>query len=155
MRLDFTLNNRPCRAEAPAHWTVLDLLRDGLALTATKYGCGEGVCGTCTVLLDGEPVRACLVLASRLRGRTLLTAEGLEDNGKPDRLQSAFARAGAARRESPAHRARRARGPRRQSLPLYRLHEDHRSGAGRGSSPLMRLRPFALVEPETISEAIE
>jgi aerobic-type carbon monoxide dehydrogenase small subunit (CoxS/CutS family) len=96
MRLDFTLNNRSCRLEAPDHWTVLDLLRDGLALTATKYGCGEGVCGTCTVLLDGEPVRACLVLAARLRGRTLLTAEGLEENGAPDRLQSAFARAGAA-----------------------------------------------------------
>ena len=62
MRLDFTLNNRPYRLEAPDHWTVLDLLRDGLALTATKYGCGEGVCGTCTVLLDDEPVRGCLVL---------------------------------------------------------------------------------------------
>jgi aerobic-type carbon monoxide dehydrogenase small subunit (CoxS/CutS family) len=96
MRLDFTLNNRPYRLEAPDHWTVLDLLRDGLALTAAKYGCGEGVCGTCTVLLDDEPVRACLVLAARLRGRTLLTAEGLESNGVPDRLQSAFARAGAA-----------------------------------------------------------
>ena len=66
MRLDFTLNNRPYRLEAPDHWTVLDLLRDGLALTATKYGCGEGVCGTCTVLLDDEPVRGCLVLAARL-----------------------------------------------------------------------------------------
>src|SRR5437763_1332377 len=96
MRLDFTLNNRPYRLEAPDHWTVLDLLRDGLALTATKYGCGEGVCGTCTVLLDDEPVRGCLVLAARLRGRTLLTAEGLESNGAPDHLQSAFARAGAA-----------------------------------------------------------
>ena len=69
MRLDFTLNNRPYRLEAPDHWTVLDLLRDGLALTATKYGCGEGVCGTCTVLLDDEPVRGCLVLAARLRGQ--------------------------------------------------------------------------------------
>ena len=54
------------------------------------------MCGTCTVLLDDEPVRACLVLAARLRGRTLLTAEGLESNGAPDHLQSAFARAGAA-----------------------------------------------------------
>src|SRR6266403_2018630 len=88
MRLDFTLNNRPYRLEVPDHWTVLDLLRDGLALTATKYGCGEGVCGTCTVLLDDEPVRACLVLAARLRGRTLLTAEGLESDGAPDRLVS-------------------------------------------------------------------
>ncbi|MDP2703201.1 MAG: 2Fe-2S iron-sulfur cluster-binding protein, partial [Candidatus Rokubacteria bacterium] len=65
--IDFTLNGRPCRIDVPAHWTTLDLLRDGLALNGTKYGCGEGVCGTCTVLLDGEPVRACLVLAARLR----------------------------------------------------------------------------------------
>ena len=93
--IDFTLNGRPCRAEAPAHWTALDLLRHGLALTGTKYGCGEGVCGTCTVLLDGEPVRACLVLAARLRGRVLVTVEGLDRDGEPDRLQAAFARAGA------------------------------------------------------------
>ena len=93
--LDFTLNERPYRIEAPAHWTVLDLLRDGLALNGTKFGCGEGVCGTCTVLLDGEPVRSCLVLASRLRGRTVVTVEGLDRDGEPDRLQAAFARAGA------------------------------------------------------------
>ena len=95
MSLNFTLNGRPCRTEAPAHWTALDLLRDRLALTGTKYGCGEGVCGTCTVLLDGEPVRACLVLAARLRGRAVVTVEGLERDGEPDRLQAAFARAGA------------------------------------------------------------
>ena len=93
--LDFTLNERPYRIEVPAHWTVLDLLRDGLALNGTKFGCGEGVCGTCTVLLDGEPVRSCLVLASRLRGRTVVTVEGLDRDGEPDRLQTAFARAGA------------------------------------------------------------
>jgi len=93
--IDFTLNNRPCRIEVPAHWTALDLLRDGLALNGTKYGCGEGVCGTCTVLLDGEPVRSCLVLASRLRDRVVVTVEGLESDGEPDRLQTAFARAGA------------------------------------------------------------
>jgi carbon-monoxide dehydrogenase small subunit len=94
--LAFTLNGRPCRTSAPAHWTVIDLLRDGLVLTGTKYGCGEGVCGTCTVLLDGEPVRACLVLAARLDGRTLLTVEGLERDGRLDRLQEAFAREGGA-----------------------------------------------------------
>jgi aerobic-type carbon monoxide dehydrogenase small subunit (CoxS/CutS family) len=93
--LSFTLNGRPCRTSAPAHWTVIDLLRDGLALTGTKYGCGEGVCGTCTVLLDGEPVRACLVLATRLDGRTLLTVEGLERDGRLHRLQETFAREGA------------------------------------------------------------
>jgi len=93
--VDFTLNGRPSRIDVPVHWTALDLLRDGLALNGTKYGCGEGVCGTCTVLLDGEPVRSCLVLASRLRGRAVLTVEGLHRDGEPDHLQTAFARAGA------------------------------------------------------------
>jgi carbon-monoxide dehydrogenase small subunit len=94
LRIEFTLNARRCRAEAPAHWTVLDLLRDGLALTGTKDGCGEGVCGACTVLIDGEPIRACLVLAARLDGRSLLTIEGLEGDAL-DPVQQAFARLGA------------------------------------------------------------
>jgi len=93
--VDFTLNGRACRIDVPAHWTALDLLRDGLALNGTKYGCGEGVCGTCTVLVDGEPARACLLLVARLRGRAVLTVEGLDRDGEPDRLQTAFARAGA------------------------------------------------------------
>ena len=96
MKLELTLNGRPCAAEVPAHWTVLDLLRDGLHLMGTKYGCGEGVCGTCTVLADGRPIRACLVLAAHVRGRALLTVEGLEADGRLDRLQIAFAERGAA-----------------------------------------------------------
>jgi carbon-monoxide dehydrogenase small subunit len=95
LEIDFTLNGEPCRAETPSHWTVLDLLRDGLALTGTKDGCGEGVCGACTVLLDGRPVRACLVLTARLAGRSLLTIEGLASDAL-DPLQEAFARLGAA-----------------------------------------------------------
>jgi aerobic-type carbon monoxide dehydrogenase small subunit (CoxS/CutS family) len=93
--LAFTLNGRPCRTGAPGHWTVLDLLRDRLSLPGAKYGCGEGVCGTCTVLLDGEPVRACLVLAARLDGRSLTTVEGLDNGGALHPLQEAFAREGA------------------------------------------------------------
>ena len=96
MTLTFVLNGRPCKAEAPAHWTVLDLLRDGLNLTGTKDGCGEGVCGTCTVLADGRPIRACLVLAAHVRGRALVTVEGLETDGRLDPLQTAFAERGAA-----------------------------------------------------------
>ena len=95
LEIDFTLNGRPYRAETPSHWTILDLLRDGLALTGTKDGCGEGVCGACTVLLDGRPIRACLVLAARLAGRSLLTIEGLASDAL-DPLQEAFARLGAA-----------------------------------------------------------
>jgi len=93
--IEFTLNGRACRTDVPGHWSVLDLVRDGLALMGTKDGCGEGVCGACTVLLDGEPVRACLVLAARLEGRSLLTIEGV-GAGAPGLLQDAFARAGAA-----------------------------------------------------------
>jgi aerobic-type carbon monoxide dehydrogenase small subunit (CoxS/CutS family) len=94
--LTFTLNGRPCVTAAPDHWTVLDLLRDGLDLLGTKYGCGEGVCGTCTVLADGRPIRACLVLAAHVRGRALVTVEGLEADGRLDPLQTAFAERGAA-----------------------------------------------------------
>jgi carbon-monoxide dehydrogenase small subunit len=94
--LAFTLNGRPVETAPPPHFTVLDLLRDGLGLKGTKDGCGEGVCGSCTVLLDGEPIRACLTLAARLRGRRLLTVEGLETDDVLDPLQEAFARLGAA-----------------------------------------------------------
>jgi aerobic carbon-monoxide dehydrogenase small subunit len=96
VNLEFTLNGRTCATQAPTHWTVLDLLRDGLHLMGTKYGCGEGVCGTCTVLADGRPIRACLVLAAHVRGRALVTVEGLEAGGRLDPLQRAFAELGAA-----------------------------------------------------------
>jgi aerobic-type carbon monoxide dehydrogenase small subunit (CoxS/CutS family) len=96
MNLAFTLNGRPCVTDVPDHWTVLDLLRDRLSLMGTKYGCGEGVCGTCTVLADGRPLRACLVLAAHVRDRELVTVEGLETDGRLDPLQTAFAELGAA-----------------------------------------------------------
>ena len=95
LSLEFALNGRACRIDAPSYFTVLDLVRDALALAGTKDGCGEGVCGACTVLLDGQPVRACLTLAARLAGRSLVTIEGLEGDGL-DRLQTAFAELGAA-----------------------------------------------------------
>src|SRR2546426_11877359 len=96
MKLELTLNGRPCTTDAPGHWTVLDLLRDGLSLMGTKYGCGEGVCGTCTVLADGRPIRACLVLAAHVPGRALVTADGLEQDGHLHPLQTAVAEHGAA-----------------------------------------------------------
>jgi aerobic-type carbon monoxide dehydrogenase small subunit (CoxS/CutS family) len=90
MPLDFTLNGRACRAEAPAHWTVLDLLRDGLALTGTKDGCGEGVCGTCTVLVNGASVYACITLAVQADGADVSTVEDLAAGGELHPLQDEF-----------------------------------------------------------------
>lgn len=91
-----TVNGRPCEVAVPAHWTLLELLRDRLGALEVKEGCGEGVCGTCTVLLDGEPVSACLVLAPRAAGRRVTTVRGLGDGDRLHPLQQAFAGHGAA-----------------------------------------------------------
>src|SRR5687768_9099114 len=96
MKLAFTVNGRACTTQTPGHWTLLDLLRDELRLMGTKYACGEGVCGACTVLADDRPIRACLVLAAHVRGQSIVTVEGLEFDGRLDPLQTAFAEHGAA-----------------------------------------------------------
>ena len=88
--VDFSLNGRPCRVEVPPHWTVIDLLRDRLDLTGTKGGCGEGVCGTCTILLDGAPVNACLLLGVQVHGHAVMTVRGLCGPGGLHPLQRAF-----------------------------------------------------------------
>lgn len=80
----------------PASTRLLDVLRDQLGLTGAKPGCGEGVCGACTVLLDGAPVRACQVSADEVAGGELTTVEGLTDGARLHPLQRAFAREGAA-----------------------------------------------------------
>jgi carbon-monoxide dehydrogenase small subunit len=84
-----TLNGEPARLEAPARWTLADALR-AHGLTGTHLGCEHGVCGTCTVLLDGEPVRACLVLAAQSEGRSVRTIEGLAADGQLHPVQRAF-----------------------------------------------------------------
>jgi aerobic carbon-monoxide dehydrogenase small subunit len=76
--------------------SLLDVLRDALGHHEVRYGCGEGVCGTCTVLLDGEAVSACLLLAVQAEGRSVLTVRGLASGGKPHPLQASFLRNGAA-----------------------------------------------------------
>lgn len=78
------------------HRTLLEVLREDLGLTGTKHGCELGECGTCTVLLDGEPVLSCLVLGLECEGREIRTVEGLAGPDGPSDLQRAFAELGAA-----------------------------------------------------------
>jgi nicotinate dehydrogenase subunit A len=75
--MDFTLNGQACTARAVGTLSLLELLRDRLALNGPKYGCGLGQCGACTVLVDGAPARSCVMRAARVRGRAVTTLEGL------------------------------------------------------------------------------
>jgi aerobic-type carbon monoxide dehydrogenase small subunit (CoxS/CutS family) len=95
LSLVLSVNGREERVEVPVHWTLLQLLRDGLDLLGTKEGCGEGSCGACTVLVDGRLTRACLSLAVRAAGTSVLTVEGLATDGTLDPVQEAFVRHGA------------------------------------------------------------
>jgi carbon-monoxide dehydrogenase small subunit len=78
LRLSLTVNGEARRASVPPLKRLLDVLREDLGLTGTKEGCGEGECGACSIVLDGELVNACLVPASQAQGTTLTTIEGLE-----------------------------------------------------------------------------
>src|SRR5258708_32428822 len=85
------LNGRRREVEVRANQTLLELLRDTLGIFDVKEGCDEGVCGVCTVLLDGRPVSSCLALAAGLRGSAIVTLRGLARNGGRHPLQAAFA----------------------------------------------------------------
>jgi len=85
-----TINGRPHTLTVPPNLTLLDLLRDHLGLLGTKCGCEIGECGACTVLLDGQPVNSCLVLAPQIDGREVLTVEGLAQHGELHPLQESF-----------------------------------------------------------------
>ena len=88
----FTLkvNGETHRVETYPNRTLLEVLREELSLTGAKEGCGEGACGSCTVLLDGYPVRSCILLAVEAEGREITTIEGLAEDGKLHPLQDAF-----------------------------------------------------------------
>ena len=90
-----TVNGQIERASVPAPMTLLEFLRDRIHLTGTKEGCGIGECGACTVLLDGKPVTACLVLAVEADGCAVRTIEGEATDGQLSALQQAFIDAGA------------------------------------------------------------
>jgi aerobic carbon-monoxide dehydrogenase small subunit len=93
--IGFTLNGTGVTVEAPPDRRVVDLLREDLGLTGTKEGCGEGDCGACAVLIDGESRLSCLMLAAQLEGRAVVTIEGLARDGRLHPVQEAFIEKGA------------------------------------------------------------
>ena len=90
-----TVNGERERLAVEATETLLDALRTRLGLGGTKLGCNQGVCGSCTVLIDGKPGRACLTLAASCGGRKIVTIEGVAAGGKPSAVQQAFVETGA------------------------------------------------------------
>jgi len=89
------VNGRPFDLELPPHHTLLDVLRDVVRLTGTKECCSEGECGACTVLVNGQAVCSCLVLAVEMDGQHVTTIEGVSSDGQLDPLQEAFVATGA------------------------------------------------------------
>jgi len=85
-----TVNGAQERIDVQPNLTLLQMLREKLALTGTKNGCESGECGACTVLVDGEPVNSCMMLAIEANGREILTVEGLAPEGQLSPLQGAF-----------------------------------------------------------------
>jgi aerobic-type carbon monoxide dehydrogenase small subunit (CoxS/CutS family) len=94
--LSLRLNGQNHEVYVPVHKTLLEVLREDLNLTGTKHGCELGECGTCTVLVDGEPILSCLALPVELQGREITTVEGLAHGPELHPLQRAFAELGAA-----------------------------------------------------------
>jgi carbon-monoxide dehydrogenase small subunit len=92
----FTLNGTTVSPDVSGSRRLLDVLRENLHLTGTKEGCGEGECGACSVLVDGEVVNSCLVAVGQVEGCQVTTVEGLADGGRLTALQQAFIERGAA-----------------------------------------------------------
>lgn len=88
--MNLSINGRPVAADVAGSTTLLELLRDTLALTGTKRACDRGECGACTVIVDGRPIYSCLTLAHACEGQSVRTIEGLGAPGAPHALQSAF-----------------------------------------------------------------
>ena len=95
VEISFKLNGVQRGARVPVGMSALALLRDELGLTGTKYGCGEGECGACTILVDGVSVNSCLMFAVDCAGRELVTIEGLAATPKAEAVQEAFVKRGA------------------------------------------------------------
>jgi aerobic-type carbon monoxide dehydrogenase small subunit (CoxS/CutS family) len=93
--MELLVNGVRRQVDADAGRSLLSVLRDDLELTGAKYGCGEGQCGACTVLIDGRAARSCTVRVGAVAGKAITTIEGLERNGKLHPVQQAFLDAGA------------------------------------------------------------
>jgi len=96
MKITFQINGAERQVDAPPMKRLLDVLREDLRLTGTKEGCGEGECGACSVIVDGEVINSCLAPICQLLGAKVLTVEGLSRDGRLDPLQQAFLECGAA-----------------------------------------------------------
>ena len=162
-----TVNGQSHTVETPSGPTLLDVLREDLHLTGTKYGCGEGECGACTVLVDGAPTRACTQDAASVAG-PVTTVEGLAATGNLHRVQAAFVGPGpcsavtaprawscprwrCCERDPSARRGRDPRRAGRQHLPLRRLSAD-RGGVRR---PHRRVSSMPPASPLTRDDGAE
>jgi len=92
---ELNVNGTTRRVEVDADTSLLNVLRDALDLTGSKYGCGEGQCGACTVLIDGNPTRSCVTKVGAVAGKSITTIEGIARNGQLHPLQQAFLEADA------------------------------------------------------------
>lgn len=91
----FTVNGRTYEVPIESHETLIEVIRDKLDLTGTKYSCGAGECGSCTVLIEGKPVLSCLTLAATAKDKNILTIEGLAEKNTLHPIQKAFIENGA------------------------------------------------------------
>ena len=94
-KINLTINEKEYQVNVDENLRLLDLLRDELGLLGTMEGCGEGECGACTVIMDGETVNSCLVMAFQANGSEILTIEGMEKDGKLHPVQKAYMEVGA------------------------------------------------------------
>ena len=91
----FTVNGKERAVDTPGERPLLEVIREDLKLTGTKYGCGEGQCRACTVMLDGRPIVSCVTPVRAAAGKKIITIEGLASGGRLDRVQQAFLDEGA------------------------------------------------------------
>ncbi len=90
MEIQLIINDINYKVDIDVNMRLIDLLRDKLGLIGTKEGCGEGECGACTIIMDGESVNSCLVMAFQANGSNIITIEGLESNGELHPIQRAY-----------------------------------------------------------------